>query len=80
MGTREVVELLETKGCKSCDVYGSLIHQACQKGNQSMADEFRHKLRGYLTALEEIGVLTHQELQAAYLWYATTKRYGDKEE
>lgn len=79
MATRETIKKIEAIERRTCDTFGHLIWRARMAGNQREADEFRHKLRGYLTALEDVGTLTHRELQEAYLWYATTKNYGNEE-
>lgn len=80
MATRETVKKIEALESRNCDIFGRLIWRARMKGNQTEADEFRHKLRGYLTALEDVGILTRRELQEAYLWYATVKNYGEEED
>lgn len=78
--TRETVKKIEAVGGPgNCDIFGSLIWRARMNGNQLDADEFRHKLRGYLTALVDVGILTQRELQEAYLWYATVKNYGEED-
>lgn len=79
MATRETIKKIEDTGSRNCDIFGKLIWQARMKCNQSDYDEYRHKLRGYLIALEDVGILTHRELQEAYLWYATTKNYGEED-
>lgn len=77
MTTREVVEKIETMGLEAAGAYSRLIWEARVKGNQDMADEFRRKLRGYLTALSDLGIISENGLKAAYLWYIT-RDYTDK--
>lgn len=79
MATRATVEKIEARGLTTCDTYGQLIRQTRMSGAEVAADEYRHKLRGYLTALVDLGVLTRMELQEAYLWYATVKLYDQEQ-
>lgn len=79
MATRETIKKIEALESRNCDIFGKLIWRARMKCNQSDCDEYRNKLRGYLIALEDVGILTHRELQEAYLWYATVKNYGEED-
>lgn len=35
------------------------------------------KLRGYLECMEDIGVITHNEMKALYLWFFTENRKSE---
>lgn len=78
MTTKEIVEKIEEMGLETVNVYSRLIWQARTNGNQATADEFRYKLRGYLTALKDVGILSENDLKAAYLWYFS-KDYSKEE-
>lgn len=69
MKTAEVIKKIEDHGYYTADTYSILIYRARIKGNQNIVDEYKHKLRGYLTALKDTGFLTENEMKLAYLWY-----------
>ena len=69
--TREAIERLNTRQIVTIETYSKLIHRYRTNGNFNLTEEFRHKLRGYLTAMFDAELLTGYEFKELYLHYAT---------
>jgi hypothetical protein len=50
------------------------IESARERCNALDLENRKGKLRGYLTALEQMDVITHSDLQALYLFFFTESR------
>lgn len=67
-------------GCvRTVNIYAQLIYGAEERGQQLLGDETRKKLRGYLTCLKDLGLITESELKTIYLWVITGHLVGEKE-
>ena len=51
-----------------------LIARARENGLVQETENRRGKVRGYLTALEQMAVITHSDLQALYLFFVAENR------
>lgn len=70
MKTSETIKKIEgIKQIKRIEVYSLLIWRAKMSENKSMLEEYKCKLRGYLTALQEMEIISETEKAQAYLYY-----------
>lgn len=69
--TREAIEKLSTKHTKTIETYSKLICRGRNEGNKDLTEEYRRKLRGYLTAMKDSELITEYELRGLYLYYAS---------
>ena len=67
---KKCIEKLLNRQLKTVETYSSIIEGAVANGNKELNEEYRHKLRGYLTCLVDNEAITEMELRSLYLWYA----------
>ena len=67
--TRKALEKLNDKQIHYCETLSSLIARFSKNGNNEDNMRYRAKLRGYLEALEDMGVITVVEKRCLYLYY-----------
>lgn len=51
-----------------------LIENARENGLEAETENRRGKVRGYLTALEQMHIITNSDLKALYLYFVTANR------
>ena len=67
--TRKALEKLNDKQVHYCETLSSLIARFSKNGNNEDNMMYRAKLRGYLEALEDMGVIMAGEKRCLYLYY-----------
>lgn len=69
--TKKAIEKLSDKARAYCEEKQKIIRVQNANGNREIRNEYAKKLRGYLECLEDVGKITHKEMQTLYLFYAT---------
>ena len=68
MPTKEAIERLPSKVRVRLEMFADIILDYRDK-NTSVSDEFKHKLYGYLEALNDIGILSESDMRCLFLYY-----------
>lgn len=72
--TRQALDKMNDKQKYYCETLSVLINRDRKAGKKDFYEKETWKLRGYLESMEDMGVITHYEMQALYLWYFTGDR------
>lgn len=74
MKTSESIEKLNCKARDYCELLSSLIESHRSLGRCEYLAKDSGKLRGYLQALEDVGIISSVEKKQLYLWYFEKNR------
>lgn len=74
MGTRDALNKLNEKQMKYCKLLSSLIEKSRNKGAKEQFERDAGMLRGFLVCLEQLGIITMNDLRCLYLWFFAEDR------
>lgn len=72
--TEEALEKLNKKQRGYCESLSVLIEKDRKAGKIDTYEKNTGKLRGYLESMEDLGVITNNEMKTLYYWYVTESR------
>lgn len=76
--TAETIKKVPAECVETINTYARLIHTATVQGKEPQKEEMSRKLRGYLTCLVDLGLLTESDLRNLYLWVISGHSVGKK--
>lgn len=77
--TVDSVKKIPTECVETINSYAKLIWVSFQNEKELQREEMARKLRGYLTCLVDLGLLTHLDERNIYSWVISGHYVGDKE-
>lgn len=76
--TADSIEKVPAECVETINTYASLIRTAFVQGKENQREEMSRKLRGYLTCLVDLGLLTEIGHRNLYLWVISGHWVGEK--
>lgn len=74
MGIRDALNKLNERQMKYCKTLSSLIEKDRNKGVKEQYERDAGMLRGFLECLEQLEIITMNDLRCLYLWFFAEDR------